>query len=190
MTKIIETPTLETKRLVLRPLVLNDAPALQKFFNNWNIIKHLNENIPWPYPEDGTYTFFKNDCLPRMKKRQAVIWTITLDSNPIGLIEYRDKPKFNTDQENRGFWIGEPYWNKGYITEAVFAVNDFVFFNLGVDKMILDNFKDNTASRRIKEKTGSTYLHDTTRPHRGGEIEMEIWELTAENWNKFREENP
>lgn len=188
MPKIIETPTLTTERLVLRPLTLDDAPALQKLFNNWNIIQHLNENVPWPYPDDGAYTFFRDDALPRMENLKAMIWTITLDSAPIGLIEYRAEPKFETDQENRGFWIGEPYWNKGYITEAVTAVNDFVFFDLGVEKMTLDNFKGNIASRRIKEKTGATYLHNVTRPHRGGTIEMEIWELTASDWKKFREE--
>jgi len=189
MTKIVETPVLETERLVLRPLVLDDATTLQKLFNNWNIIKHLNENVPWPYPDDGAYTYFENDALPRMKNRKALIWTITLENVPIGLIEYRQEPKFDTDQENRGFWIGEPYWNKGYITEAVTAVNDFVFFELGVDKMTLDNFKGNIASRRIKEKTGATYLRLDTRPHRGDTIEVEIWELTAEDWKKFKEEN-
>lgn len=189
MTKIIATPTLTTERLVLHPLTLGDAPALQKLFNNWNIIKHLNENVPWPYPDDGAYMFFKNDVLPRVKKHQAHIWTITLGGDPIGLLEYRHTSNFNTNQENRGFWIGEPYWNKGYITEAVIAVNDFVFFEMGIEKMILDNFKDNLASRRIKEKTGATFLKTTTRPHRGGTVEIDLWELTAENWKAFREEN-
>jgi len=190
MAKIIETPTLTTERLVLRPLTIEDAPTLQKLFNNWNIIKHLNENVPWPYPDDGAHTYLKNDALPRMQNRQALIWTITLKGDPIGLIEYRAEPKFDTDQENRGFWIGEPYWNKGYITEAVIATNDYLFFDLGIEKMTLDNFKGNIASRRIKEKTGAIFTHTGTRPHRGGEIEMEFWELTAENWKKFREENP
>ena len=53
----MNTPTLQTRRLTLRPLALSDAPAIQRHFNNWNIIQHLASVIPWPYPEDGAETF-------------------------------------------------------------------------------------------------------------------------------------
>ncbi|MEM9469551.1 MAG: hypothetical protein AAF988_05255 [Pseudomonadota bacterium] len=48
MAKILETPVLETERLVLRALILEDAEVLQKHFDNWNIIQYLNEHVPWP----------------------------------------------------------------------------------------------------------------------------------------------
>ena len=57
MSEITETPTLLTKRLILRPLTMSDAPAIQRHFNNWNIIQHLAQVVPWPYPEDGAVTF-------------------------------------------------------------------------------------------------------------------------------------
>ena len=41
MSEITITPTLQTERLILRPLALSDAPAIQRHFNNWNIIQHL-----------------------------------------------------------------------------------------------------------------------------------------------------
>ena len=41
MPEITITPTLQTERLILRPLALSDAPAIQRHFNNWNIIQHL-----------------------------------------------------------------------------------------------------------------------------------------------------
>lgn len=55
----MDTPTLQTRRLVLRPLALSDAAAIQRHFNNWNIIKNLASVVPWPYPDDGAETFIK-----------------------------------------------------------------------------------------------------------------------------------
>lgn len=45
----MQTPQLETERLILRPLALSDAPAIQRHFDNWNIIRHLSTVVPWPY---------------------------------------------------------------------------------------------------------------------------------------------
>ena len=55
----MDTPTLQTRRLILRPLALADAPAIQRHFNNWNIIQNLASVVPWPYPDDGAETFIK-----------------------------------------------------------------------------------------------------------------------------------
>jgi RimJ/RimL family protein N-acetyltransferase len=51
------TPRLETERLILRPMALSDAPAIQRHFNNWNIIQNLATVVPWPYPADGAGDF-------------------------------------------------------------------------------------------------------------------------------------
>ena len=57
----METLQTETRRLILRPLALSDAPAIQRHFNNWNIIRHLAQVVPWPYPEDGAETFIARE---------------------------------------------------------------------------------------------------------------------------------
>lgn len=189
MTKIIETPTLTTERLILRPRVAKDSPVMQEYFNNWNIIKHLGAGVPWPYPDDGSHSHFMENILPRIKTGEVCFWAICLKkdiNHPIGAIEYRVIN--NTDEKgDRGFWLAEPYWNKGYMTEAVNAVNDFIFNDLKVEKIIFENHIDNPASRRIKEKTGSAYIRTVSKQVRGEERKTEVWELTAKNWKKFRE---
>src|SRR5262245_56833363 len=47
------TPILETARLILRPPRMDDAPAVQKRFGRWEIVQHLLNTVPWPYPDDG-----------------------------------------------------------------------------------------------------------------------------------------
>lgn len=187
MTKIIETPTLETERLILKPVEIADAPAVQKHFNNWNIIKNLLDTVPWPYPDNGAEDYLKNRVMPQIKKGETHVWSIRQKQKPddlIGLIEYRHVTERD---DNRGFWLAEPYWKQGYMTEAVARVNDFIFDDLGVERIVVCNFEGNQGSRRVKEKTGATFIGTCEKSHHEGKVRSEMWEITAENWRKFKQ---
>jgi [ribosomal protein S5]-alanine N-acetyltransferase len=110
------------------------------------------------------------------------------DNGPeaIGAVDYRN---YEEPYGNRGFWLAEPYWGRGIMSEAVYAVNDWVFNVLGVQRMLLTNLASNTASRRIKEKTGSRYTGIIQMPHHNGETETETWELTNEMWEENKAKN-
>ena len=54
------TPTLQTERLLLTPLQLADAPAMQRLFPQWEIVRFLNNRVPWPYPEDGALRYIQD----------------------------------------------------------------------------------------------------------------------------------
>ena len=190
MAKIFKTPTLETKRLILKQPTIEDAPAIQTHFNNWNIIKNLLDTVPWPYPDDGAHTFLKDSILPRVASGDALLWALRLKekpNNPIGLIEFRKNPIDRDD--NRGFWLAEPYWKQGFMTEAVSRVNDYIFEELNIQRIVICNFEGNEGSRRVKQKTGAKFISICEKPHHEGKIKSEIWELTAENWKKFKKNN-
>ncbi|MEM9469552.1 MAG: GNAT family protein [Pseudomonadota bacterium] len=122
-----------------------------------------------------------------MKAGNDHIWTILFENQPIGSIGI--KANQNEGGKDRGFWLSEQFWGRGIMSEAVSAVNDFTFDVLRIKKITLKNFIDNVGSHRVKEKTGATLLHSEKQKWRGKYREMEIWELTAENWRKFKEEN-
>ena len=65
------TPTLETTRLLLRPLELADAPQIQALFPNWEIVRHLAAQVPWPYPADGAYRYIRDIALPAEERGEA-----------------------------------------------------------------------------------------------------------------------
>lgn len=183
---MVRTPTLETERLILRPVVISDAPAIQKYFNNWNIIKHLTTAVPWPYPDNGAEDFINKICLPEIKASNFLVWVLISKQGPdeaIGIIHFRHKI---VSDGNRGFWIAEPFQGRGLMTEAVTAVQDYLFFDLGLEKIIVANAKDNPKSRRIKEKTGSIFLGEFELLHHSGEKIAEKWMVTRENWAKIR----
>ena len=72
------------------------------------------------------------------------------------------------------------------MTEAVIAVQDYLFLDMGLERMVVTNAVNNPASRRIKEKTGAKLLGRIPFSHRDGCNESEVWELTREGWSRFR----
>lgn len=83
------TAKLETARLILRPLELADADQAQKLFAHWEIVRFLNPQVPWPYPPDGSLTYFRDVALPAIARGEQWTWTLRLKTNPeqmIGLI--------------------------------------------------------------------------------------------------------
>ncbi|MGH6737485.1 MAG: GNAT family N-acetyltransferase, partial [Bradyrhizobium sp.] len=123
------TPIIETRQLVLRPLELADAPAIQSLFPRWEIVRFLAAHVPWPYPEDGALTFIRDRALPAVKEGTEWHWTIwpkEQDERLIGLIGLMLKP-----DDNRGFWLSPEWQGRGLMTEASAAVTDFWFDELG-----------------------------------------------------------
>ena len=186
----MKTPTIQTSRLILRPLALSDAPAIQRHFNNWNIIRDLASVVPWPYPDDGAETFVRLQLEKIAAGEEVYDWVLTLragDGEAIGNIHFRlgaDNPK-----DNRGFWLAEPYWNRGLMTEAIASVNDFAFNTLGIEQFYVCNVASNEASRRVKLKTGAEFVGFIELAHHNGQSKSAKWRVTRENWlrlNPFR----
>jgi len=178
-------PTLHTERLTLRAITLDDVPAIQRHFDNWNIIQHLTNQVPWPYPPDGAMTFVTEVVLPSHDAGTSLMWAITETGADelIGSIDF----SFEDDGAgNRGFWLAEPYWGRGYVTEAVVAVQDHVLLDLGVERMTVLNAVTNPASRRVKEKTGARWIGQIELEHRNGEMLSDKWEVTRADWARHR----
>src|ERR1051326_1665185 len=183
------TPQLETLRLLLRPLELDDAVQLQKVFPQWEIVRYLAAVVPWPYPPDGAHKYIREMALPAIARGEAWQWTLRLKTQPdqiIGSIDLRVK-----ENENRGFWL-DPRWHRqGLMTEACDAVTDFWFETLKFPVLRSPKAVPNQASRRISEKQGMRLIGTEERDYVSGRLQSELWEVTAEEWraNKRGREN-
>tara|TARA_E500000305_G_scaffold37968_1_gene29161 strand:+ start:105 stop:680 length:576 start_codon:yes stop_codon:yes gene_type:complete len=181
VTETPDIPVLETERLILRPLELADAPAVQKTFPQWEIVKHLSSaSIPWPYPPDGAMTFIRDIALPAMREGSEWTWSLRPRSGPdalIGLIGLYDK-----SEANRGFWLAPEWQGKGLMSEAVEVVTNFWFVNLGRSLMRIPKAAPNLASRRISEKTGMRLVETGEKDYVCGRLPTEVWEITREEW--------
>ena len=174
------TPTLKTARLLLRPLELADAAEVQVLFPRWEIVRYLTSRVPWPYPPDGAYQFYRDVALPPVERGEAWYWTLRLKSNPDRLIGAIRLNKGEGD--NRGFWIGLQWQGQGLMTEACDAASDYWFDELKFQVMRVAKAIANTASRRISEKQGMRVIAMEDRDYVSGRLPTEIWEITADEW--------
>jgi len=178
-------PTLETNRLSLRPPVPEDADALQRHFDDWGVIKQIGSHVPWPYPKDGARAYL-DVFIPQNGNGTFYYWGIFAKTNPkelIGAIEYRFRPE---DEDNRGFWLSRSHWGQGLMTEAVARTQDYMFFDVGVSKLIIRNLSTNVRSKNIKVKTGALLIGQGTGEYHDGIQDEDIWELTRARWIQAR----
>jgi len=175
---------LETPRLELRPLELADAEQAQRIFPHWEVVRFLAKRIPWPYPDDGTFTYYRDQALPAMARGEAWHWSLRLKSQPgqfIGSVSLMKE-----ENHNRGFWLGLPWQCQGLMSEAAEAVTDYWFDTLGFPVMRSHKAVANTASRRISEKNGMRIVAVEERDYVSGRLATELWEITAEEWRAHR----
>jgi ribosomal-protein-alanine N-acetyltransferase len=180
----VTTPVLETPRLVLKPLALEDAEAVQALFAHWEIVRYLNGIVPWPYPPDGALTYFRDIALPAIARGDEWIWTLRLKTDPAQIIGSIGLKR--SDDENRGFWLGLPWHGRGLMTEAANAVTDFWFEQLKFPVLRVPKAIANTASRRISEKQGMRVIAVVERDYVSGRAAADIWEITAAEWRMRR----
>lgn len=117
------TTALYTERLILRPLELADADAIQQQFPRWEVVRYLNALIPWPYPADGALTYLRDIALPAIAAGKEWHWSIRLKSAPDQLIG--NVSLMNEQDNNRGFWLGPKWQGQGLMTEASAAVTEY-----------------------------------------------------------------
>ena len=175
---------LETERLLLRPLTLADAPAIQAAFPVWEVVRWMTATVPWPYPDDGAETFVSKVALPGMAEGTAWHWSIRRKTEPerlIGVVTLSE-----TQDDNRGFWIDPAWQGQGFATEASDAVTDYWFEGLGKDILRVPKAVANPASRRISEKRGMRVVQRLELPLVSGVQEAELWEIDRETWQRSR----
>jgi RimJ/RimL family protein N-acetyltransferase len=166
----IEIPT---ARLVVRPVRASDDECLFHLFANWEVIRWLS-SPPWPYTRADMQSFIRGQAKPTPEDPESR-FAITLAREPIGIVGVRVRPASHLQRgagPNIGYWLGQPYWGRGYMTEALRAVVEHVFATLPDDAIYCGAFVGNDASLRVQEKVGFVRDGETklfSRP-RGGEF--------------------
>jgi [ribosomal protein S5]-alanine N-acetyltransferase len=176
--------SLETSRLELRALQLEDSVHVQALFPQWEIVQYLASVVPWPYPEDGALCYYRDQALPAMERGDEWHWSLRLKSAPEQLIGCICLAK--GEHNNRGFWLGLPWQGKGLMTEAVEVVTTYWFDELGFPVLRVPKAIADTASRRISQTSGMRLVATEERDFVSGRLPGEIWEITAEEWRARR----
>jgi ribosomal-protein-alanine N-acetyltransferase len=184
--KLTDLPlVLETPRLVLRPLELGDADALFLYASDPEVSKLLSWD---PHPDRGATVEFLEHMIAAREASTNIGWAITSDGKPIGVISLEgitwQLRAWRVDRAELGYWLGRPFWGKGYMSEAATAVLAFAFEQLGLHKVTIGCVDGNDASRAIIEKLGFRFLavHQDDFFRFGQWWDHLRYELTAAEW--------
>jgi ribosomal-protein-alanine N-acetyltransferase len=143
---------LETERLLLRPQDAHDIPRIVPLLNDFDVAKNLSR-VPHPYTEASAEEFLARGVEDRARG-EAYPFTLTLktDGAPIGGcgLRLKDGGVFEL-----GYWLGRPFWGRGYASEAARRVAGFAFRELDAPVLRASYFHDNPASGRVLEKLGA-----------------------------------
>jgi [ribosomal protein S5]-alanine N-acetyltransferase len=155
LSPVRDQPTLTTKRLTLRPLVLEDAWDVERLAG-MREIADTTLNIPHPYPV-GAATRWIETHAPAWAAGTGVTYAIVETSNGklAGVVSLMQIHREHRRAE-LGYWIAVDRWNKGFATEASASILDFGFQSLGLHRIESTHFVRNPASGKVMQKLGMT----------------------------------
>jgi RimJ/RimL family protein N-acetyltransferase len=139
---------IETKRLTLRPLQLEDARVVANLVGNWNVVRWL-AMPPFPYTMADAEAFIV-DTLTRAPECTGTVGAIARDGQLLGIVGIEPRDRGPT----LGFWLGEPFWGNGYMSEAASALVRAFFSHTTAPDLQSGYLDGNLASARIHEKLG------------------------------------
>lgn len=146
---------LATRRLLLRPFTLQDAPEVTRLAGVREIAA-TTLHIPYPYPAGTAETWISGHAA-KFAEGKGAVFAVTLKDGGslLGSVSLVIMPEHR--HAEMGYWLGRPYWGQGYASEAARAVLDFGFETLGLHRICAQHFGTNPASGRVMQKIGMTY---------------------------------
>jgi len=147
--------TLETERLLLRPLTSGDSDRIEELAGDYDVAKSTL-NIPHPYPKGSAVQFIES-ILTSEKNNKIAMFAITLKDTQllIGLANLNLAASYKRGE--LAYWVGKQYWGKGYGTEAVETLLEYGFNQLNLHRIFAASFTSNPGSWKVMEKIGLKY---------------------------------
>jgi [ribosomal protein S5]-alanine N-acetyltransferase len=141
---------LEGRRCIVRQWQMQDADALVRHADNINVARQLRDRFPHPYTRANASIFLKAATSAAEPSNLA----IEVDGEAAGAIGYVPGMDVERYSAEIGYWLGESYWGRGVVTEALLLVTDHVFTTANLLRLFALPFADNGASARVLEKAG------------------------------------
>ena len=140
---------METHGITIEPAALKHAEAIQRLISD-PLVAETTSNIPHPYPEGGAEEWIRHT--QRLRSQGAeYAFAILNNASFVGSISILN---VHDGQGEVGYWIGRPYWGRGYATAAGRQVVAYGFEELGLSLLIAKCLARNPGSFRVLEKLG------------------------------------
>ena len=184
------TKTLETERLILRPFKLSDAGDM---FSNWANSPAVCRFLSWePHKSVEATRELLARWVEGYQDGNTYNWVMELKEigqaiGGVSLVELSEKHQ-NCEL---GYCIGERFWGKGLMTEAVGRVIEFLFTDVGLHRVAAKHAAHNPGSGRVMEKCGMVRegtLRQAWLMRDGTYEDTHVWAILREEWEKRSKE--
>jgi [ribosomal protein S5]-alanine N-acetyltransferase len=153
---------LQTERLILRPPRPADVPAMTSWLGDYDVSKNTSR-VPHPYGEADAEAFLAQGANGNhsfaIQRRADGVFLGCCGLHP-------------ADGHEIGYWLGKPFWGKGYATEAAHRLAQFAFEELGQDRIHAGWFFDNPASGHVLAKLGARHNGSALRDSRARGVKV------------------
>jgi ribosomal-protein-alanine N-acetyltransferase len=173
----------------LEPITLAHASAVQALASDSRIAD--TSNVPHPYPPDGAVTWIRYTAALREQGREVNFAMMEDGTGTLvgvcGVLNIEGQPR----RGELGYWVGVPYWGRGYASAAAQQLVRIVFEQYGLDELYSSCLVRNPASRRVLEKAGFRHVGYGTHPHSkwGPDDRFALFELTKSEWRIAHQES-
>jgi len=136
----------------IRKWDINDATALAGLLNNKKILDNLRNGLPYPYTVRDAEEYIT--AMLSADQDRTFAFAIIFDGKVAGSIGVFRCDNIHFRTAEMGYYIGEPYWGKGIMTNAVKQTCQYIFEHTDIIRIFAEPFSNNAASCRVLEKAG------------------------------------
>lgn len=136
----------------LRRWRIEDVKDIAETLNNRKVLDNLRDGIPFPYTVEDAEEFIT--AMINADPMETLAFAITVEDKAIGSIGAFRQSNIHFRTAEIGYYLGEPYWGKGYGTSAVKQMCEYIFQHTDIIRLYAETFADNIGSCRILEKCG------------------------------------
>ncbi|MFM9986391.1 MAG: GNAT family N-acetyltransferase [Flavobacteriales bacterium] len=136
--------------MTLRPWQTNDIDDLIRYANNPRIAANLTNAFPNPYLKENGHAFIEM----AISHQPTRIFAITHEDIAIGGIGLHLQTDVYARNAELGYWLAEPFWGKGIMSEAIHQITEYGFKTFDIDRIFARPFGSNVGSQRALEKNG------------------------------------
>jgi len=141
---------LQLQSCVIRTWSSSDAVAVQRYANNRKIWQNLRDVFPHPYTLEDAHAFLRRVT----NEKPSATFAIALPSEAIGCIGLKLGHDVHRKTAEVGYWLGEPFWGRGIMSEAVSELTRWAFGAFDLERIYAEPFANNPASVRVLERAG------------------------------------
>jgi ribosomal-protein-alanine N-acetyltransferase len=128
----------------------SDAGSIVRNANNRNVWINLRDRFPYPYTASDARGWLKSVY----ESKPETNFAITLKDEAVGGIGFLLQPDIAYRSAEIGYWLGEEFWNRGIVSEALTAVTEYAFSAHDLVRLYAHVFEWNEASARVLQKAG------------------------------------